>query len=667
MSGGGGLQFGGDYNPEQWPESVWPDDVALMRAAGVTMVTVGVFGWARLEPSADNYSFGWLDRVLDLLAGDDIAVDLATATASPPPWLAHRWPETLPVDADGRRLWPGSRQAYCPSSPVFRERAALLVEQLAQRYAGHEALAMWHVGNEYGCHVACCWCDTSAAAFRSWLQRRYDDVDALNHAWGTDFWSQRYGDFAEVLPPRATPAFANPGQYLDFRRFSSDEHLACYRAERDILRRFSPDVPVTTNLMANKEVIDCWSWADEVDLVSNDHYLQADDPANHVELALTADTTRGLARGRPWLLMEHSTSAVNWQPRNVAKHPGETIRNSLQHVARGSDGALFFQWRQSRSGSERWHSALVPHAGTDSRLWREVVELGALLQRLTPVAGSRVQGDVAMVWSYEVWWAVEQLTTPTVDLRYRDRARALHRALWDAGLTVDVVPPGANLAGYPLVLVPTLYAVTDAAAAALAAYVEQGGHLLVTYASGLVDEHDRVRLGGYPGAFRDLLGVRSEEICPLLADMQVRLLDGAGAEAGTADVWTENLHLAGAEAVLSYADGPVPRVPALTRHAYGRGLAWYLATRTDPATTATVLRWVCDAAGVRAPFPAPPGVEIVRRASAHTTYVFVLNHTEQDEQVPIDGIELLADTETGGSLSVPAGGVAVVRADGGDG
>ncbi len=655
-----GLAHGGDYNPEQWPREIWRDDVALMQQAGVNLVTVGVFSWAWLEPEPGRYDFGWLDEVLDLLAAGGVRVDLATATASPPAWLGLQHPETRPVAADGTALVHGSRQAYCPSSPVFRERATALVEQLATRYGGHEALSLWHVGNEYACHVPCCWCDVSAAAFQQWLSDRYGTVDALNEAWGTAFWSQRYTDIEQVLPPRATPTFPNPTHRLDFRRFSSDEHLTCFLAERDVLRRLTPDVPVTTNFMAHSGAVDCWSWAPELDVISNDHYLLAELPDNQIHLAFDADTTRGLAGQRPWLLMEHSTSAVNWQPRNVPKLAGQTVRNSLQHVARGSDGAMFFQWRQSRAGAEKYHSAMVPHAGTDSRLWREVVELGDTLRRLEPVAGSTVDADVALVLSWQAEWACEGPTQPSDDVRYRDRAHALHAALWRQGITVDVVAPGADLSGYRLVLVPTLYLVSDDEAEMLAAYARGGGHLLVTYFSGVVDESDHVRLGGYPGAFRDLLGVRVEEFHPLLAGQQVALIGDDG-RTGGADVWIEDLHLDGADPVLTYADGPRVGTPAVTRNSTGSGVAWYVATRTDRETTDRLMREVCDAAGVSPAAAAPPGVEVVRRRTDDETFLFILNHTDDAVSVPCAGTDLVTGADVDAGVDVGPGGVAVVR------
>ncbi|BCL17522.1 beta-galactosidase [Micromonospora sagamiensis] len=656
---GDGIWYGADYNPEQWPEHTWAEDVELMRRAGVNLVSVGIFSWALLEPSPGRYEFGWLDRALDVLHDGGIRVDLATATASPPPWLARQHPETLPRRADGTLLWPGGRQAYCPSSPVFRQRSLALVEAVATRYAHHPAVVMWHVSNELGCHNAHCHCDVSAEAFRCWLRRRYGDLSALNEAWGTAFWSQRYHDWAEVNPPRTAPTFTNPTQQLDFLRFSSDEQRAQLRAERDVLRRLV-DQPVTTNFMIGGEVkaLDYHSWAADVDVVANDHYLTAADPQAHVGLAFAADHTRGVAGGQPWLLMEHSTSAVNWQPRNVAKLPGQLRRNSLAHVARGADGVLFFQWRASRSGAEKYHSALVPHAGPETKVFREACRLGADLRAIAEVRGSRVDAGVAVLFDWEAWWGTELDAHPSVDVTYLDRVTALYAALWRAGVTADVVHPSADLSRYRLVLVPTLYLVRDADAEALHRYAAGGGTVLVTYFSGIVDEHDHVRLGGYPGAFRELLGIRTEEFFPLRAGERVRLDDGA-----TADVWTEWVHPTGAQVVAAYVDGPLPGVPALTRHTVGTGAAWYVGTRLDDmATDRLVARLLADA-DVRPPVPAPTGVEVVRRRAATRSWLFVVNHTDLEARLPVTGTELLGGTRCAGELVVPAGEVAVVRED----
>jgi beta-galactosidase len=652
-----GIAMGCDYNPEQWDPDVWREDVALMREAGVGFVTLGVFSWGLLEPKPDEYDFAWFDEVLGLLHDGGIAVDLATATASPPPWLMKSHPEVLPVDAEGRTLWQGSRQSWCPSSPVFREHALQLVGELARRYGSHPAVRLWHVNNELGCHIVKCYCDVSAAAFRRWLAGRYGSVEKLNDAWGTAFWSQHYSSFDEVLPPRLTPTITNPSHELDFSRFSSDALLDHYRAERDVLRTITPDVPVTTNLMINPRQSgqDYFRWAPELDLVAQDHYLDARLPHPHAEQAFSDDLTRGVAGGAPWFLMESATSAVNWQPVNRAKRPGELLLDSLRHVARGADAVGFFQWRASKAGAEKYHSALVPHAGPNSARFREVVALGEALGKLGEVAGSRVTADVALLFDWESWWACDLGSHPSCKVRYMDAALRWHRAVTELGATADVVHPSVDLSHYRLVVVPTLYLCSDETAAALEAYVRGGGHVLVTYFSGIVDEHDHVRLGGYPGAFRELLGVRTEEFAPLLPGETVALDDGS-----VADVWTELLEARDAEVVARYSDGPLPGTPALTRRAVGDGVAWYLATWLDDDATAALAERLTGEAGVTRLDAPQTGLEVVRRGQ----YLFVLNRGDTPVAVPAQGTDLLTGERADGEVLVGAGGAAVVREDG---
>ena len=655
-----GLAYGGDYNPEQWPEEVWTEDVALMREAGVNLVSLGIFSWARLEPRPGEFDFGWLDRVIDLLHAGGISVDLATPTASPPAWFQKANPHVRPVTVDGRELGYGARQTYCPSSPEYAAAAARITRELVARYAGHPAVVLWHVHNEYACHVSRCYCERSAAAFRDWLRDRYKTVDVLNEAWGTSFWGQRYGSFDEIDAPRQAPSAVNPAQQLDFRRFSSDALLDLYKAERDIIRAADPDVPITTNFMAGlSDNLDYWAWAREVDLVATDHYLSAEREDNQIGLALSADLTRSLAGGAPWLLMEHSTSAVNWQQRNIAKQPGEMARNSLAHVARGADGVMFFQWRASRAGAEKYHSAMVPHAGTDTRLWREVVDLGARLRELEPLRESRVEADVAIVWDWESLWALELEYRPSSELDFRERIDAYYERLWRAGVTVDFVHPGADLSGYRLVVAPSMYVTRTAWAESLRAWVRAGGTLLTSYFTGIVDENDAVHLGGYPGALRDVLGVRTEEFLPLRRGETTALaattrMDIGAAASGTASRWAEDLTLDGAAAVLQHADGPAAGRPAVTRHAFGEGTAWYVATAPDAGTLDAVLRAALADAGVRTPTGVPDGVERVRRADATGRgWEVVINHTTSDATLP--GPE--------GPVSVPAGAVKVLASE----
>jgi beta-galactosidase len=662
------LAFGGDYNPEQWPESVWQEDVRLMREAGVTMVSVGIFSWALLEPAPGTYDFGWLDRLLDLLHEHGVRVDLGTPTVVPPVWFYRAHPEALPVTAEGVRYEFGSRAAICHSNADYRAAAAAVTTRLAERYADHPALALWHVHNEYGVPVSACYCDSCAAHFRRWLATTYGTVEAVNEAWGTAFWGQRYTGFEQINPPRLTPAAVNPAQALDYKRFADATMRENFVAERDILHRLSPGVPVTTNFMtalSQCDSVDYWAWGREVDLVTNDHYLITDGRRTHVNLAMAADLTRSVAGGAPWLLLEHSTSGVNWQPRNPAKAPGQMARNSLAHVARGSEGAMFFQWRQSRRGAEKFHSAMVPHGGTDTRVWREVVELGASVGALSEIRGTRTEADVAVLWDWHSWWAQTLDWRPSVDHDARERADAFYEALYDRHLTVDFAHPEADLSRYPLVVVPALYLMTEAAGRNLTAYVEGGGTLAVSYFSGIVDEHDAVHEGPYPGPLRDVLGLTIEEFSPLLPGERVRVTGPDGTELG-ADVWTEFVVPRGADTVLTYADGPAAGLPAVTRHRLGRGTAWYVSTRLGADGLDTLLGLAGEDARLAPRADLPRDVEVVRRTGASGTYLFAVNHTAADAKVPLEatGTELLTGERAAGPLAVPAGAVRVVRLDG---
>lgn len=663
-----GIAFGCDWNPEQWDPAVWREDVRLMRDAGVDLVAVNIFGWSQVEPRPGVHDFAALDEVMDLLAAHGLRVNLGTGTASTPPWLTAAHPEVLPVAADGTTRWPGGRQAFCPSSPVYRERSLALVAAVADRYGDHPALALWHVSNELGCHNALCYCDVSAAAFRDWLRARYGDVAALNAAWGTTFWSQRYGSFAEVLPPRLTLSTRNPAQVLDFHRFSSDELLGQLRAEAAVLRARSA-APVTTNFMVTDHIrtLDYLAWAPHVDVVANDHYLDHRLPDPTTELAFSADLTRGVAGGAPWLLMEHSTGAVNWQPVNVAKGPGEMLRNSLTHVARGADGVCFFQWRASAQGSEKFHSALVPHTGTASRQWREAVELGGILDRLDEVAGSQVQAEVAVLFGWDSWWAVDGENVPSTAVRYRDQVVRAYAALRAQGVTADVVGADAALDGYRVVVVPALYLVRDAEAAALTRFAEAGGTVLVTFFSGIADERDAVRLGGYPGAFRDLLGVTVEEFAPVLPGTVLTLDTGE-----RATLWSERFAADGSggvapgtEVLSRFADGPAAGDPAITRRAVGTagGSAWYVATALDAPDLAALAGRVLAGAGVATdPQLAAAGVErVVRAAADGRRWTFLVNHAATDVTLPATGHELVTGTAVTRELVVPGRAVRVLR------
>ena len=637
-----GIAFGGDYNPEQWPRTVWPEDIALMGEAGVGLVTVGVFSWSHLEPRNGEFDIGWLHEVVDALHEAEIAVDLATATASPPPWLTRQYPEVMPVDERMITRWPGGRQGYCPSSPAYREHALRLVDTLASEFADHPAVVLWHANNEYGCHTTRCYCDASAAAFRQWLQRRYESLSALNAAWGTSVWSQRDDDWHEILPPRITPegTSPNPSMSLDFARFSSDALLDLFIEEKAAIRRHDTVTPVTTNFMSMQHItgLDYWRWSEHVDIVSTDHYTIGDDENRHIDLAFQADRTRGFAGGKPWLLMEHSPGAVNWQPRNRTKEPNELLRDSLTHVARGADGALFFQWRAAVVGSERFHAGLLPHAGTDSARWREVVDLGHALAALEEVAGSRVVSRVALMWDFASAWALEQPTLPSIDLRYEELAYEWYSTLWRLGVTVDIVGPSTNFDDYSVVLVPMAYLMDREQVGRLERAVEAGTHILVSYFSGIADRNDHIVTGGYPGMLRDLLGVRVEEFAPLLEHEVAELSNG-----WRADRWSEVSAATDADVVAAFTGGTADGSVAVSRRSLGAGAAWYVATHLDD--WAELLTSVLAAAGV--PTREAEGLELVERRSSTGRWTFAMNHSDEPRAFQLSGRDLLSGEELG--------------------
>lgn len=636
------LGFGGDWNPEQWPESVWDEDLALMREANVNLVTVGVFSWAHLEPTPGHYEFGWLDTVLDKCLQAGVHVDLATATASPPPWMGRTWPESLPVDDAGVRLTYGARQQYCPSSPVYRDRALALADRVSSRYADHDAVVMWHVGNEYGAHVPACWCDVSAQDFRDWLVKKYDSLDGLNAAWATAFWSQRFSDWDEVIPPRRTPYFPNPTQQLDFKRFSSDALLSLFSAERDVIRSHSPaDKPITTNFMRFFPHADYWRWAAAEDVVSDDWYPDLADPASHVEGAAGADLMRSLGGGRPWLLMEQAVSAINWRTVNPPKAGGEYRRWSLQQVAHGADAVLHFQWRASAGGAEKWHSGMLPHAGPRTRTWRSVLALGSELASLHELAGARTTADVAIALDWNSWWALEVDSRPSTTLSLVAIIKQWYAPLWERGFSIDFVHPEDDLTGYPLVLVPQLYLTTDAAGQSVIDAAHAGSTVVVGFFSGAVDQDDHVRTGGYPAQWQELLGLWVEEYRPLLpsTSLPLRPTESSSLAVGaSASQWSEHVHTVAAEPVLSYVGGDLDGSAAVTRHRLpGGGAAWYLSTTLDDETMAALLRSIADDAGAQPVLDvAPPaGVEVTRRDTGEASFLFLLNHTSDDAPVEL--------------------------------
>lgn len=669
------IWYGGDYNPDQWPEEVWDDDVRLMKKAGVNLVSVGIFSWAKIETSEGVYDFDWLDRIINKLGEAGIAVDLASATASPPMWLTQAHPEVLWKDYRGDVCQPGARQHWRPTSPVFREYALKLCRAMAEHYKGNPYVVAWHVSNEYGCHNRFDYSEDAERAFRKWCEERYGTIDAVNDAWGTAFWAQRMNDFTEIVPPRfiGDGNFMNPGKLLDFKRFSSDALKAFYVAERDALAEITPDLPLTTNFMVSAagSVLDYDDWGREVDFVSNDHYFIPGE-AHLDELAFSASLVDGIARKDPWFLMEHSTSAVNWRPVNYRKEPGQLVRDSLAHVAMGADAVCYFQWRQSKAGAEKFHSAMVPHAGEDSAVFRDVCELGADLNTLADngLLGTKLaKSKVAVVFDYESEWASEHTATPTQKVHHVDEPLQWFRALADHGVTADVVPVRGAWDDYEMVVLPSVYLLSEETTRRVRDYVVGGGRLVVTYYTGISDEKDHVWLGGYPGSIRDVVGVRVEEFMPMGDDFPgvpdcLGLSNGAVAH-DIADVIGS---VDGTATVLeTFKDDPwtgMDGAPAIVAHTFGEGRSVYVGARLGRDGIALSLPEILDSLGMAEAGGNDGRVLRVEREGADgSRFVFSFNRTHETVRVPVKGEVVVSSFAevSGETISIKPNGVIVTK------
>ena len=694
---GRGIAFGGDYNPDQWSEETWDDDVRLMKKAGVNTVALAIFSWDRIQPQENRWDFGWLDRIIDKLGKAGIATDLASATATAPLWLYEKHPEVLPCDKFGHPVNAGSRQSWSPTSPVFKEYALTLCCKLAERYGANPYVTAWHMGNEYGWNNRNDYSDNALNAFRLWCERKYGTIGALNQAWGTTFWGQEMNSFDEVLIPRfmGADSMVNPGQKLDFERFGNDMLLDFYKAERDAIAEICPDKPFTTNFMVSTDqcCMDYADWANEVNFVSNDHYFHEGGEMHLDELACSDALMDSFALGKPWYVMEHSTSAVQWKPLNMRKRKGETVRDSLAHVAMGADAINFFQWRASAFGAESFHSAMVPHAGEDTKLFRQVCELGETLRTLADagVQGSELErSDTAILFSAESEWATRSQTLPSMKLNHWHDVRDWYRAFLNAGSRADIVPLKYDWSDYKTVVLPTVLMLSAVDTRRLADFAAAGGRVVVGYATGLIDENFHTWLGGYPGAgnglLRDMLGIRGEEFnilgsgvegepeaIRLGAGGEVALEDAAALNGATTRLWQNDVTVTGdrTQVLAMYAgeeadEWELDGMAAVTRNPYGAGEAYFVGCDLDVADLTKLIRTYLAAPAQSQQSQANTDVLHTVRKSADAAFDFYLPRGKKE--VELQGVEgepvVLFQTERGeenGSYTVRRNGVLVVR------
>lgn len=642
------IAYGGDYNPEQWDESVWEEDMRMFKLAGIDTLTVNVFSWATLQPSEDVYHFEKLDRIMEMCKANDMKVVLATSTAAHPAWMAKKYPEVTRVEPNGIKRKFGARHNSCPNSPIYRKYSVALADKLAERYKHYDNIIAWHISNEYGGE---CICENCAGAFRQWLKKRYGTIEEVNRAWNTSFWSHTFYDWDEIEPAsNLTEQWGNErtnfqGISLDYKRFNSDSILDCYVLESDAVKKHTPNIPVTTNLMEFFKTLDYHKWAKQMDFVSWDSY-----PAwnyTPARMALNHELIHGLQDGKPFVLMEQTPSVTNWQPFNALKRPGVMRLWSYQAVAHGSDSIMFFQMRRSIGACEKYHGAIIDHVGHEhTRVFREAAALGAELKIIgDKTLGTRNPSDVAILFDWNNWWAAELSSGPSADLRYVDEVSNYYDALHARNISTDIISVDTDFSKYKVIIAPILYMVKPSLDEKLRQFVKDGGTLLTTFFSGYVDESDLVTVGGYPGKLRDILGIWVEEIDSLPPGASNHFTwDG---EQHEATLLCDLLHSEGAQVLTTYDEDFYAGMPVLTCNHLGNGKAYYMATRPDAAFYGKLVERLCGEQGVMPVMQTPEGVEATLRVNAENKYLFLLNHAKEDRTLILDrdGCDIITGKE----------------------
>jgi beta-galactosidase len=663
---------GGDYNPDQWPEEVWAEDMRLMKLAHCNAMSVGIFAWTALEPAEGQYDFDWLDRVMDMLAENGAYAVLATPSGARPAWMAQKYPEVLRVRPDrGRNLF-GRRHNHCLTSPVYREKVRQIDARLAERYADHPALLVWHLSNEYGgeCH-----CELCRAAFREWLKGKHGSLEALNQAWWTAFWSHTYTDWSQIDPPSPIGETSVHGLNLDWKRFVTDQTVDFMRNEIAALRRFSTDTPVTTNMMGTYPGLNYWKLAPHLDVISWDSYPtwhSGDDVRLAAEVAFLHDLNRSLKGGKPFMLMESVPSATNWMPVAKRKRPGMHALSALQAVAHGSDTVQYFQWRKSRGSAEKFHGAVVDHVGHEhTRVFGDVADVGIKLEKLDDVVGTTVRPDVAIIYDWENAWAMnDAMGLRRGDKGYLDDCKAHYRAFWVRGIPVDLIDMEQGLSHYKLVVAPMLYMVRPGVAERIAAFVEAGGTFVATYWSGIVDENDLCFLGGFPGPLRPVLGIWAEEIDALYEGDTNGILPVAGNALGLTGEYVARelcdlIHAESAEVLATYASDFYAGRPALTVNRYEQGKAYTIASRNDERFLDDFYGALSVELGVLRSLDVelPSGVSAQLRTDGEREYVFLMNFNAHSVSVDTgDAVytDLLTGLVISGQTEIDVHGVMVL-------
>lgn len=639
---------GGDYNPDQWlkhPE-ILEEDIRLMKLAKCNVMSVGIFAWSALEPEEGKFTFEWLDNIIDKLYNNGIYVILATPSGARPAWMSQKYPEVLRVGANRVRNLHGMRHNHCFTSPVYRKKVEIINTKLAERYSKHPGILAWHISNEYGgeCH-----CDYCQEAFRNWLKNKYGSLEKLNEAWWTAFWSHTYTDWSQIESPAPHGEMFIHAMNLDWKRFVTDQTIDFYKHEIKPLRKYNPEIPITTNFMEAFEGLNYFKFAKELDIVSWDNYPTWHNTTDDTDLAswvsMNHDMFRSLKGGKPFMLMESTPSLTNWQGISKLKKPGMHLLSSIQAVAHGSDTVQYFQWRKSRGASEKFHGAVVDHVGHEhTRVFRDVTEVGETLQKLDEIIGTSVSSEVAVIFDWENRWAVKDAQGPrNIGIKYEETIKQNYKAFWKKGVAVDVIDMDCDFSKYKLLVAPMLYMVREGVGERIEKFVENGGTFVTTYWSGIVDENDLCFLGGFPGPLRKTLGIWSEEIDALFDGERKNIAFDENNILGLKGNYEaielcDLIHIEGAESLASYKDDFYAGRPALTVNSFGKGKAYYIASRNKEDFNDIFYGKLIEELKLKRALDTelPYGVTAQTRTDGENDYIFLMNFSNEGKEVVLD-------------------------------
>ncbi|WP_160692176.1 beta-galactosidase [Clostridium sp. C2-6-12] len=657
-----GLLHGGDYNPDQWlkyPE-VLKEDVRLLKLANCNCVSINIFGWAAIEPEEGKYTFEWLDKIMDDMAENGVHVILATPSGARPAWMSEKYPEVLRVNKDRSKNLHGQRHNHCFTSPVYRQKTYEINKILAERYKDHPALIMWHISNEYGgdCH-----CELCQEAFRNWLKKKYDnDLEKLNDAWWTGFWSHRFNSWSQIESPSDKGEIFVHGHNLDWNRFVTYQTIEFYKNEIAPIREITSNIPVTTNFMGTYAGLDYFKFSKEVDITSWDCYPTWHDNFQSTSelgasIGFVHDMYRTFKNGNPFLVMENTPSLVNWHDTNKLKRPQMHLLSAIQAVAHGADAVLYFQWRKGRGASEKFHGAVVDHCGHENtRVFRDVSEVGEVLNKLKEIQGSIAKSEVAIIYDVENRWAIDDLQgLKKYKKDYEETCKKTYKTFWENGISVDIIDMDCDISKYKLVVAPMLYMVRSNVAERINEFVKNGGTFVTTYWSGIVDENDLCFLGGFPGPLREVTGIWSEEIDSLY-DNEVNQLEFNNKEnlKGIYDVkdYCDLIHAETAEVLAVYKNDFYAGMPAVTVNKYGKGKAYYIAGRTEDNFNTDFYLKIINDLNIKSVIDEvlPNGVTAQMRYNKENKYIFIMNFTEEEKKVSL-GKEEYMDMISGEKVS----------------